>query len=46
MEQIKVQYINEYREKKRISDLAFVVFASLSFTVAVGVGCFVLWVIA
>lgn len=46
MERIKVQYINEYREKKRISGLAFVVFASLSFIVAVGAGCFVLWVIA
>ena len=46
MERIKVQYINEYREKKRMSGLAFVVFASLSFIVAVGAGCLVLWVIA
>ena len=45
MDGIKVQYINEYREKKNTNSLTFIVLVSLGFLVMVGALCSVLWVI-
>lgn len=45
MERIEVQYVNEYRKKEGMGDLAFIALTILGFLVAVGALCSVLWVI-